>query len=183
MSSTVSATSARSPRNGLNSTKAAKHVAPTASNTAISCQAVAWGKTRAARRIVPNSAAASTAAHATAGTCGASKAAHENPVARRTILDGLNDAAQQPDGTSYAVFGGFPVPVSGKTGTAERPPNGDQSWYVVLAPYPDPEIVTAVTVEQGGFGADTAAPIALQILSAHFDRKAKPVGGGSGNFE
>ncbi len=106
-----------------------------------------------------------------------------DPTARRVIMEGLNDAAQQPEGTSYGVFGGFPVPVAGKTGTAERPPNGDQSWYVVLAPYPDPEIVTAVTVEQGGFGADTAAPIALEILSAYFDRKAKSVDGGSGNVE
>jgi penicillin-binding protein 2 len=106
-----------------------------------------------------------------------------DPGARQTILEGLHDAAQAPDGTSYGVFGGFPVPVAGKTGTAERPPNGDQSWYIVLAPYPDPRIVTAVTVEQGGFGSDTAAPIALQILSAYFDKQAKPVSGGSGNFE
>ena len=106
-----------------------------------------------------------------------------DPSARRIILEGLNDAAQQPDGTSYGVFGGFPVPVAGKTGTAERPPNGDQSWYVVLAPYPDPEIVTAVTIEQGGFGADTAAPVALQVLSAYFEREAKAVSGGSGNVE
>ena len=44
-----------------------------------------------------------------------------------------------PGGTSYAVFGGFPIPVAGKTGTAQRPPYADQSWYVVLAPYPDPQ--------------------------------------------
>ena len=106
-----------------------------------------------------------------------------DPVARETIMDGLHDAAQAPEGTSYGVFGGFPVDVAGKTGTAERPPNGDQSWYVVLAPYPNPKIVTAVTVEQGGFGSDTAAPVALQILSAYFGRKAQAVSGGSGNAE
>ena len=105
-----------------------------------------------------------------------------DPAARETIMAGLNDAAQAPDGTSYGVFGGFPVPVAGKTGTAERPPNGDQSWYVVLAPYPNPKIVTAVTVEEGGFGADTAAPIALQVLSAYFNREATAVSGG-GNVE
>jgi penicillin-binding protein 2 len=105
-----------------------------------------------------------------------------DPVAREAIMTGLHDAAQAPDGTSYGVFGGFPVPVAGKTGTAERPPNGDQAWYVVLAPYPDPKIVTAVTVEQGGFGADTAAPIALQVLSAYFEREARAVSGG-GNVE
>ena len=106
-----------------------------------------------------------------------------NPAHTEPILAGLNDAAQAPDGTSYGVFGGFPIPVAGKTGTAERPPKGDQSWYAVLAPYPNPEIVTAVTVEEGGFGADTAAPVALQILSAYFDREAKAVSGGTGNVE
>jgi penicillin-binding protein 2 len=105
-----------------------------------------------------------------------------DPTARETILAGLHDAAQAPEGTSYGVFGGFPIQVAGKTGTAERPPNGDQSWYVILAPYPDPKIVTAVTVEQGGFGADTAAPVALQILSTYFDRQAEAVSGG-GNVE
>lgn len=97
------------------------------------------------------------------------------PEWRETILAGLHDAAQSPSGTSYGVFGGFPVDVAGKTGTAERPPYADQSWYVVLAPYPDPEIVVAVTFEQGGFGADTAAPAALKILSEHFGKNAEPV--------
>jgi penicillin-binding protein 2 len=98
-----------------------------------------------------------------------------DPEWRETILAGLHGAAQSPGGTSYGVFGGFPVQVAGKTGTAERPPYADQSWYVVLAPYPDPEIVVAVTFEQGGFGADTAAPAALQILSEHFGKNADPV--------
>lgn len=106
-----------------------------------------------------------------------------DPQWRQTILAGLHDAAQAPGGTSYGVFGGFPVPVAGKTGTAERPPYGDQSWYVVLAPYPDPEIVVAVTFEEGGFGADTAAPAALQILSAHFGKRAEPVDDAAGGIE
>ena len=106
-----------------------------------------------------------------------------DPGARDLIMSGLHDAAQTPEGTSYKVFGGFPVPVAGKTGTAERPPNGDQAWYAVLAPYPDPEIVVVTTIEQGGFGADTAAPVALQILSAYFDKQAKAVSGGSGAIE
>jgi penicillin-binding protein 2 len=105
------------------------------------------------------------------------------PEWRDVILAGLHDAAQSPEGTSYDVFGGFPVPVAGKTGTAERPPYADQSWYVVLAPYPEPEIVVAVTFEQGGFGADTAAPAALDILSEYFGKHAAPVGDGTGAVE
>ena len=106
-----------------------------------------------------------------------------DPGVRNVLMAGLHDAAQSPDGTSYQVFGGFPVPVAGKTGTAERPPNGDQAWYVVLAPYPNPEIVVTATIEEGGFGADTAAPVALQILSAYFDKQAKAVSGGTGSVE
>lgn len=106
-----------------------------------------------------------------------------DPTYRDSIMAGLHDAAQTPSGTSYKVFGGFPVPVAGKTGTAERPPNGDQAWYAVLAPYPKPKIAVVTTVEQGGFGADSAAPVALQILSAYFDKQAKAVSGGGGNVE
>ena len=102
-----------------------------------------------------------------------------DPEWRDVILAGLHDAAQSGEGTSYAVFGGFPVDVAGKTGTAERPPYDDQSWYVVLAPYPNPEIVVAVTFEQGGFGADTAAPAALKILSEYFHKEATRVESGA----
>ena len=78
----------------------------------------------------------------------------------------------EPSGTSYPVFGGFPVEIAGKTGTAERPPHGDQSWYVALAPAKNPEIVVAATIEEGGFGADAAAPAVRQILENYFDVKA-----------
>ena len=107
-----------------------------------------------------------------------------NPEYRSAILEGLHEAAQAPEGTSYGVFGGFPVEVAGKTGTAQRVGHADQSWYVVLAPYPDPKIVTAVTIEEGGFGAESAAPAALQILEAYFNKHttgpAGPNGGSPG---
>jgi penicillin-binding protein 2 len=94
---------------------------------------------------------------------------------RTAILDGLHSAAMEPGGTSYPVFGGFPVEIAGKTGTAERGLyEEDQSWYVALAPYPDPKVVVAVTIEEGGFGADAAAPAASQILGAYFDRPNAP---------
>jgi penicillin-binding protein 2 len=107
------------------------------------------------------------------------KVSEEN---RTAILEGLHGAASAPGGTSTPVFAGFPIPVAGKTGTAEhgigRP---DQSWYVALAPYPNPRYVVAVTDEAGGFGADTAAPMARRILAALFDVKETGLvqGGGS----
>ncbi|HEX2129539.1 MAG TPA: penicillin-binding protein 2 [Solirubrobacterales bacterium] len=88
---------------------------------------------------------------------------------RQAIMEGLREAAMEPTGTSYNVFGGYPEEIAGKTGTAERPPHGDQSWYVAIAPYDDPKYVVAVTIEQGGFGADTAAPAARTILNELLD--------------
>ena len=63
-----------------------------------------------------------------------------DPSWRTTILDGLHEAAMEPGGTSYPVFGGYPVQIAGKTGTAERPGQADQSWYIALAPYRRPQV-------------------------------------------
>jgi penicillin-binding protein 2 len=97
------------------------------------------------------------------------------PEWQRTIMEGLHDAAMSPGGTSYDVFGGFPVDIAGKTGTAQRPPNDDQSWYVALAPYPDPQYVVAVTIEEGGFGVDSAAPAASEILTELLNIKPQKI--------
>ena len=109
-----------------------------------------------------------------------------DPAFTQTILAGLHDAAMSPGGTSYAVFGGYPVQMAGKTGTAERPPNGDQSWYIALAPYPNPRYVVAVTIEEGGFGVDSAAPAAREILNQLLgvnESKVEAVGSTAGAYE
>jgi penicillin-binding protein 2 len=91
----------------------------------------------------------------------------------------MERAAMEPGGTSYPVMGGMPFAVAGKTGTAERGTGQeDQSWYGVIAPYRDPQIVVAVTVEHGGFGVESAAPIARSILEQYFHLNA---GGASGS--
>jgi penicillin-binding protein 2 len=103
-----------------------------------------------------------------------------NPAFRQAILEGLRGGASAPGGTSAKVFNGFAIPVAGKTGTAQKGAGRpDQSWYVALAPYPSIKYVVAVTDEAGGFGADTAAPMARQILAKLFDVK-KDKGGAKG---
>jgi penicillin-binding protein 2 len=87
---------------------------------------------------------------------------------QQAIMDGLRGAASEEDGTSSDVFKGFPYPVYGKTGTAERAPNPDQSWYAAYVPHPTRPIVVVTTVERGGFGAETAAPAARLILAEWF---------------
>jgi penicillin-binding protein 2 len=110
---------------------------------------------------------------------GASRNIHLDPSNRQAILDGLHQAASQPGGTSADVFAGFPHQVDGKTGTAERPGQADQSWYIAYAPDPVKPIVVAVTVEQGGFGAEAAAPATRLILSQWFGAQKKFVAGTS----
>ncbi len=82
------------------------------------------------------------------------------------IRQGLYDAAHV--GTSAAVFSSFPIPVAGKTGTAQTPTGSDHSWYATWAPYGHPRVVVVVLIEHGGFGAEAAAPAAKEIYSAFF---------------
>jgi penicillin-binding protein 2 len=97
----------------------------------------------------------------------------------QAIRDGLRAAAQQPGGTSYDVFGTFPKPVYGKTGTAQLTGRADQSWYVAYVPDPVRPIVVAATVESGGFGAESAAPAVRLILSQWFGVKKEIISGSS----
>jgi penicillin-binding protein 2 len=84
------------------------------------------------------------------------------------IMNGLHGATSDPKGTSADVFKGFPYKVYGKTGTAEHPGQADQSWYACYVPNGSRSIVVVVTIEKGGFGAETAAPAARLILSKWF---------------
>src|SRR5262249_49428483 len=95
---------------------------------------------------------------------------HWNQSDRAAILTGLRDAASVPGGTSADVFGNFPEQVYGKTGTAQHSGQADQAWYVCFVPQwaTKKPILVVVTVEQGGFGAIGAAPVAREMLSQWF---------------
>jgi penicillin-binding protein 2 len=82
-------------------------------------------------------------------------------------LDYIRDALRgvTAEGTASSVFAPCSLDVSGKTGTAERPPFQDTSWFAGIVPSERPEYVVVATVEQGGFGAETAAPIVRNIMS------------------
>ncbi len=88
------------------------------------------------------------------------------------IRQGLYEAAHV--GTSAAIFSTYPVPVAGKTGTAEAPPGDDHSWYASWAPAGHPEVVVVCMIEHGGFGAEAAAPCARDVYDAFFHIKPKP---------
>jgi penicillin-binding protein 2 len=101
------------------------------------------------------------------------------------VMEGIHEAASQPGGTSADVWAGWDQeqhPVYGKTGTAEHAGKEDQSWYMCYVGDPNRPIVIAVTVQQGGFGAETAAPIARLIASQWFGKPEKFVAGTSKTF-
>jgi penicillin-binding protein 2 len=88
------------------------------------------------------------------------------------IREGLYMAAHSPAGTSASLFADFPIPVAGKTGTAEAGTGrSDHSWYASWAPANNPKVVVVVVVAHGGFGAQAAAPAARDIYKAYFNVK------------
>ncbi len=101
------------------------------------------------------------------------------------VMEGIHEAASQPGGTSADVWSGWDQaqhPVYGKTGTAEHLGKEDQSWYMCYLPDSKRPIVLAVTVEQGGFGAETAAPIARLMAAQWFGKAKEFVAGTSRTF-
>ena len=78
-------------------------------------------------------------------------------------------------GTAGSVFSGFPVAVSGKTGTAQvfgKNPNGsakdDTSWFASYGPTENPTYAVVMMVSQGGFGASTSGIGVRDIYSTLF---------------
>jgi penicillin-binding protein 2 len=92
------------------------------------------------------------------------------PEVRQPIVDGLTGVVANENGTAAGAFADYqgPVPVIGKTGTAERKPNQDTSWFAAITnPANDPaypQYVIVAMVEQGGFGANVAGPIVRRVI-------------------
>ncbi len=84
------------------------------------------------------------------------------------IRTGLLGVTSDPNGTAYYAFEGFPIPVAGKTGTAEKKPEKDYAWFMGYAPANDPQILVVALLEQGGHGSSVAAPMVRQVMESYF---------------
>lgn len=80
-------------------------------------------------------------------------------------------AAVVKEGTARQLNDGSIPPTAGKTGTAEVPGQKDNAVYIGFGPVNNPQIAVAVVVENGGFGAVSAVPIAHKIYKTYFGRK------------
>lgn len=82
------------------------------------------------------------------------------------IKDGLTAVVQE--GTAKQLNDGSIPLTAGKTGTAEVNGGEDNSLYVGFGPLNNPRIAVAVVVENGGFGAEAAVPIAHALYRTYF---------------
>ena len=91
------------------------------------------------------------------------------PISEATlklIQEGL-EAVTEEGGTA-AFLKNLPVPVAGKTGTAENPHGLEHGWFIAYAPAKKPQLVVVCIVEQGSYGTISAAPIVKSILEYVF---------------
>ncbi len=110
-------------------------------------------------------------------------------IVSEKTLDLVIDAMAEVNrsGTGARIFAGAPYTVAGKTGTAQVISIGqnekynaskiaerfrDHSLYVAFAPVEDPQVALALIVENGGFGAAAAAPIARKVFDYVLLKKA-----------
>ena len=112
-------------------------------------------------------------------------------TASKESLDFLHEALREvvTAGTGAGAFAGFPVAVSGKTGTAEvfgRNLNGslkdNTSWFASYAPSNKPRYAVVMMVSQGGFGASTSGVGVRKIYETLFGVKANKVIPGAAIF-
>jgi penicillin-binding protein 2 len=99
-----------------------------------------------------------------------------DPANLSIVKQGLFMGTQDPLGTSYGVFGNFPVPIAGKTGTAQKAIHvpgytgeADQSWWCGYGPANDAKIVVCAMIENGGEGGAAAAPAAERVFAKYFN--------------
>lgn len=83
-----------------------------------------------------------------------------------TTIDGL--AQTILSGTGRGVLTDM-FTQAGKTGTAQNPHGKDHSMFVAFAPVENPKIAIAVVVENSGFGATYAAPIASLMMEKYLN--------------
>jgi penicillin-binding protein 2 len=90
------------------------------------------------------------------------------PATLEVIRNGLRGVVER--GTGQALNDGSIPPTAGKTGTVEVLGREDNSMYVGYGPFDDPKIAITVVIEEGGYGAEAALPVAHEIFKTYFGK-------------
>jgi penicillin-binding protein 2 len=106
-----------------------------------------------------------------------------DPAYLKVVQQGLYEGTHLSFGTSYGVFGDFPIQIAGKTGTAQKvvtlpgvTREEDQSWWCGYGPVDRPKLVVCAVIENGGHGGTAAAPAAERVFAKFFNVPPKQVG-------
>ncbi len=83
------------------------------------------------------------------------------------VIKGMESAVNGMAGATARIAALKDIVVCGKTGTAQNPHGKDHSVFVAFAPKDDPKIAIAVYVENAGFGATYAAPVASLMIEKY----------------
>lgn len=95
----------------------------------------------------------------------------ENFISKENI-DVIKKAMRQTvTAGSALLLNGLRVPVAAKTGTAQVVGQSQTNgWVAVFGPYPDPEIVLVIMMENAGEGSSVAVPVAKDVLDWYFNK-------------
>ena len=88
------------------------------------------------------------------------------------IIKGMYKAVHgsKEDGATASIANVPGLEICGKTGTAQNPHGDDHSIFVCFAPKDDPKIAVVAYVENGGYGASYAAPIASLLTEMYLNK-------------
>lgn len=90
------------------------------------------------------------------------------------VQDGMEAAVWSPMGGTARSAQIPGIKVCGKTGTAQNPHGKDHSIFMAFAPRENPQIAISVYVENAGFGATWAAPIAALMIEKFINGSIAP---------
>ncbi|MCG5075920.1 penicillin-binding protein 2 [Paraburkholderia tagetis] len=104
------------------------------------------------------------------------------------VKRGMEGVTMNPSGTAYKIFANAPYTSAGKTGTAQvfslqgakyqahalAEHLRDHALFIAFAPADKPQIAVALVVENGGWGAQAAGPIARSVLDYWLVDRLKP---------
>jgi len=87
------------------------------------------------------------------------------------LAQALRAVVTLPYGTAYFAFAGFPIPVAGKSGTAETGTLYPDAWFPAYAPLGDARIAVATVLVHVGSqatGGNDAAPLVRRVMTRYF---------------
>jgi len=101
---------------------------------------------------------------------------HDIAIEKRhfdVVKEGMHRVMTNGTGRLYPIEG---IEQAGKTGTAQNPHGKDHAIFIGFAPVDDPQIAVAVVVENAGFGAKWACPIASLMMEQYLTGTVKRKG-------